>query len=98
MNARRPKPAAMNRRRFVHVVAASVAAILAGGVPRARAAAAKAIAPRPAKPLPAPMERELRNQEKGIADTLKVIRAYELPPGREPATVFRAMRARRGGR
>jgi len=94
-NRRKPP---MDRRRFIHVLAASGAAILAGGLPRAGAAARKAAPPRAAKPFPASMERELRNQEKSIADALKVIRAYELPPGSEPATVFRAMRARRGGR
>ena len=91
----------MDRRRFIHVLAASSAVILAGGVPRAGAAALKAAPPKPAKgakPLPASMEKELRNQEKGVADALKIVRAYELPPGSEPATVFRAMRARRGGR
>ncbi|HET9951247.1 MAG TPA: hypothetical protein VFS09_05565 [Candidatus Eisenbacteria bacterium] len=99
MNARDPKPTAMNRRRFVHVVAASVAAILAGGVPRARAAAApRAAAPKPPKPLPAALQRELRTQEKSLADVLKVVRAYDLPPGSEPATLFRALRARRGVR
>src|SRR5580765_6236220 len=92
-NRRKPP---MDRRRFIHVLAASGAAILAGGVPRAKAAAPKAAPPRAAKPFPASMEHELRNQEKGIADTLKVIRAYELSPGSEPATLFRAMRARRG--
>jgi hypothetical protein len=88
----------IDRRRFIHVMAASGAAILAGSLPRARAATRKAAAPRTATGIPAAVEREIRNQEKSIADTLKIIRAYELPPGSEPATVFRAMRARRGGR
>jgi hypothetical protein len=91
----------MNRRRFVHVLAASGAALLAGSLPRARAAeksataAATRAAARQPKPLPPNLERDLRNQEKSMADTLRVIRAYDLPPGSEPATVFRAMRARR---
>ena len=91
----------MNRRRFIHVVAAGSAAILATSLPRgvdAAARAAKAAPPKPAKPAAAGLERELRNQEKSLADTLRVVRNYDLPPGSEPATVFRAMRARRGGR
>src|SRR5690349_16664691 len=91
-----PAGSPIDRRRFIHVLAAGSAAIIAGSVPRAAVAAAKAT-PRPpraaAKPLPPSMEKELRNQEKGVADALKVIRAYDLPPGSEPATVFRAMRA-----
>jgi len=97
-----PDESAIDRRRFIHVLAAGSAAIIAGSLPRAAVAAAKAPPPKSmraaAKPLPPSMEKELRNQEKGVADALKVIRAYDLPPGSEPATVFRAMRARRGGR
>lgn len=93
----------MDRRRFVQVLAASGAALLAGSLPRARAAeksaaearAATRAAARQPRPLPPNLERDLRNQEKSMADTLRVIRAYDLPPGSEPATVFRAMRARR---
>ena len=44
------------------------------------------------------MQKEIRNQERSVADMMKVIRAYELPPGSDPAFTFRAMRARRGGR
>ncbi|HEU4725398.1 MAG TPA: hypothetical protein VFU59_08900 [Candidatus Eisenbacteria bacterium] len=96
MSAERPP---MNRRRFIHVLAASGAAVIATGLPGAKAAPPpKAAARRPAKPLPPAMNRELQNQEKSVADMLKVIRAYELPPGSDPAFTFRAMRARRGGR
>ena len=62
------------------------------------AAAPKAAAPKPRKPLPPAMQRELRNQERSLADMLKVVRDYELPPGSDPAVTFRAMRTRRGGR
>jgi hypothetical protein len=44
------------------------------------------------------MEREIRNQERQVAEMLKVVRAYDLPPGSDPAFTFRAIRARRGGR
>ena len=88
----------MDRRRFIHVLAVGGAAVLAGGVGTARAASTKAAAPKPSKPVSQAMQRELKTQEKNLADVLKVIRDYDLPPGSEPATVFRAMRARRGVR
>jgi len=44
------------------------------------------------------MQRELQSQERSLADMLKVVRDYDLPPGSDPAVTFRAMRARRGGR
>ncbi len=96
MSAERPP---MNRRHFIHVLAASGAALVATGLPGAKAAPApKAAAPKPSKPLAAAMQKEIRNQERSVADMMKVIRAYELPPGSDPAFTFRAMRARRGGR
>jgi len=96
MSTERPP---MNRRRFIHVLAASGAAVIATGLPGAKAAPApKAVVRKPSKPLSATMEREIRNQERAVADMLKVVRAYDLPPGSDPAFVFRAMRARRGDR
>ena len=101
MSAERPP---MDRRRFIHVLAASGAAVFATGLSRADAAAAPKAAPAKAAPptrqkaLSAAMQRDLRNQERSLADMLKVVRAYELPAGSDPALVFRAMRARRGGR
>ena len=88
----------MDRRRFMGVLAIGGAAVLAGSVPRSLAAAPKAAAPKPPKPVPPAVEKEIRTQEKNLADVLHTIREYELPPGSEPATVFRAMRARRGVR
>jgi len=101
MNAKEPKRAPIDRRRFIALVAASGGALLAGTLPRARAAAPKAAARnarKSPKSLPPALEREIQKQEKGLADVLKVVRAYDLPPGSEPATLFRAMRARRGER
>ncbi len=97
MSAERPP---MNRRHFIHVLAASGAAMIATNLPGASAAAAapKAAAPKPRKPVAPAMQRELRNQERSLADMLKVVRDYELPAGSDPAFTFRAMRARRGGR
>ena len=98
MSAERPP---MNRRHFIHVLAAGGAALIATRLPAANAAARpekKSAAPKPSKLLTATVERELRNQEKALADMLKVVRGYELPPGSDPAFTFRAMRARRRGR
>jgi len=92
------EPSPMDRRRFMGVLAIGGAAVLAGSVPRSLAAAPKAAAPKPPKPVPPAVEKELRTQEKNLGDVLHTIRDYELPPGSEPATVFRAMRARRGVR
>ena len=92
------EPSTMDRRRFVRVLAVGGAAVLAGGVSAASAAAPKAVAPKPRKPIPPNVQKELRAQESNLAEVLRVIRAYDLPPGSEPATLFRAMRARRGVR
>lgn len=73
------------------LMAASAAAVLTQPVERSLAAAA-------AKPAPAPVTRamsaatrkEIASQKKSVADMLKVIRAYKLPPGSRPAFVFKA--------
>ena len=86
------------RRRFIQLIAASGAAIAAGAAPRPKAMASAGEAPPPRRgreSLPAAMRQELRNQEKTVADALQAVRSYELPPGSEPATVFRAMRSRK---
>jgi hypothetical protein len=87
----------MERRRFLHLIAAGGAAAAAAGFAApaaAEAPAPKARAPRAAKkPVPPAVERELATQRKSIADMLKVIRDYELPPGSDPAVAFRAIRA-----
>jgi len=89
------KPSIMERRRFMKLLAASGAAVLAGAAPRARAKPAPPSRAHP-KALPAvpAVEKEIRSQKKSLAETLKVIREYELPPGSPPAVVFQAMRAR----
>jgi len=90
----------MDRRRFVRLLAVGAAA--AATAPLAGAASAKqrpAAAPHKAAPthraLTAAMKKEIEIQKKSVADMVKVIRAYELPPGSPPASVFRPMRARR---
>jgi hypothetical protein len=73
------------------LMAASAAVVLTQPVGRSLAAAA---AKRPAAPEPpalsAATKKELASQKKSVADMLKVIRAYKLPPGSRPAFVFKA--------
>jgi hypothetical protein len=89
----------MDRRRFVRLLAAGAAA--AAAAPIASVAGAKvrhAPTPPPAVPHPpvtTAMRKEIEVQKKSVADMLRVIRTYELPAGSPPATIFRAMRARR---
>jgi hypothetical protein len=92
----RPKrPATLSRRRFVAVVAAGSAAILARPV-EAAAAAAKAAAPAkkaPAAPAMSVVQRkEYDRQRASTLETLKAIRAHAMPPGTEMASVFRVRR------
>jgi hypothetical protein len=92
-------PKNMERRRFVRMMAASGAALLAG--PLAHAAPARARKPAASAPLPdrarrpgAAMRAEIANQKRSLAGALKIVREFELPPGSPPAFVFRALRAR----
>ena len=93
------KSSAMERRRFIQLVAASGAAVLAAPLARpARAAARRGAAAEPARrPATVAMRNEIVSQKKSLADALKVVRSYDLPPGSPPAFVFRAVRAK-GGR
>ncbi len=89
-------PRRMKRRRFVTLVALSGAALVTSPLSRAAAAVARATPPESGKrrpPSPA-VRREIATQEKALADQLKVIRAYELPPGSPMALVFTPLRAR----
>lgn len=91
------KSSPMERRRFMKLLAASGAALLAGAAPRAGARPAPpARAARGARaPAPPAVEKEIRSQKKALDETLRAIRSYELPPGSPPAVVFQAMRARK---
>ena len=90
------KPSAMERRRFIQLVAVSGAAVLAAPLSRpARAAARKAAAAAAGRRAETPAVRgEIASQRKSLADSLKVIRGYDLPPGSPPAFVFRVLRAK----
>lgn len=103
----RPPAADRSRRRFMQLIAAGSAAALASPIaalaaekaPVRRPAAAKP-APRTSAPAPRPgvTAKELEKQKKYVADTLKVIRDFVLPPGSDQAFVFRPMRAGRARR
>ncbi|HKW50729.1 MAG TPA: hypothetical protein VJQ53_03260 [Candidatus Eisenbacteria bacterium] len=88
----------MDRRRFVRLLAAGAAAAAAAPLGAARAAKPRAAA-NPDKsgpthrPVTAVMRKELEVQKKSVADMLKVVRGYKLPPGSPPASIFHAMRA-----
>jgi len=96
-----PKPTRrMKRRRFVTLVAMSGAALLTSPLSRAMAAVERARSPvegrrRAASPA---VRKEIANQEKSLADQLKVIRGYELPPGSPMAFAFvpRSVERKRG--
>lgn len=84
----------LSRRRFLSLIAAGSAAAATAPV---RAIAAPAPARRkPAVPAPSPaMAKEIEKQKGYVADALKTLRNYELPPGSDMAFVFRPLRARR---
>jgi len=88
-------PERLSRRRFVAVLAAGSAALLAQpAVAAAPAAKPKpATAPKPAAPaITAAQRKEYDRQKASTLDTLKTIRAHVLPPGTEMASIFRARR------
>lgn len=93
----RSTSSAMERRRFMKLLAASGAAVLAGAAPGAAARTEAPPSPRGRRrpAVPPAVEKEIRAQQKSLGETLKVIREYKLPPGSPPADVFRAMRARK---
>ncbi|MGE5176570.1 MAG: hypothetical protein ACM3JJ_09375 [Hyphomicrobiales bacterium] len=92
----------IKRRRFVQILAAGAATLLVpGSRDRALAAATKPRkAPPPAAhpnadprhPNAAAIAREVAKQKKSLAETVKTLRDFELPPGSPPASVFRAMK------
>lgn len=98
MNDRPRRPATLSRRRFVAVVAAGSAALLARPADAAAAAAAKP-RPRAAAPVMTVVQRkEYDRQRAGTKATLDTIRAHVMPAGTEMASVFRARRPATKGR
>jgi hypothetical protein len=92
------RPSAMERRRFMKLLAASGAAVLAGARPdpATKAASRRKTGARPRRAVPPAVEKEIESQKKSLDETLRAIRQYDLPPGSPPAVVFHAMRARKG--
>lgn len=91
----------ISRRRFVAVMAAGSAALLARPAAAVAAAAAPvkpraATKPRAAAPaMTAAQRKEYDRQLKATADAVRVIRAHAMPPGTEMASVFRVRRPSR---
>lgn len=91
-------PRRMDRRRFVQLVAATGAAVIAAPLTKLAAAPASATARakgHDARAATAATSKEIRNQERSMADALKVIRGHELPPGSPMAFAFAPIKARR---
>jgi hypothetical protein len=86
------RAARLTRRRFLTLAAA----VTAGAALPARAAApprkkkSAAVALRPAS-----LEKGIAEQKSVLALQLKTLRAYPLPPGSDPAFLFRPLRPRR---
>lgn len=86
----RPRRSRVSRRRFITLVAGASAAALVAPASSIRAAARKPL-PRQAAGPPA-MAAEIEKQKKSVAEALKAIRDYPLPPGSDMAFVFRPLR------
>jgi hypothetical protein len=90
-----------SRRAFLRVVAVSSAAAMTRGATSAAAAAKQAAKAKPPASHEAPMSAatrsEIDKQIKSTKDTLKTIRAYELPAGSPVAFVFSPLKPKRDG-
>jgi hypothetical protein len=81
-----------SRRRFLELMAAGSAAVLAGATPVA-AAPAPAPARKRAAARPTALETEIQNQKRSLAQALATIRDFTLEPGSEPAATFAPLEA-----
>lgn len=91
------RPKRLSRRRFVAVIAAGSAALLAQ--PAVAAAPPAAAKPKPATPhkpaapaMTAAQRKEYDRQHKSTLEVIKTIREHVMPPGTEMASIFRARR------
>jgi hypothetical protein len=95
---------ALSRRRFVGLLAAGSAAMLARHADAAAAPRKPKPTPRPAAPATAPgatpsaEQKEFERQRANTLSTLKTLRAYPLPPGGDLAVVFRPLPSGRRSR
>lgn len=74
----------LSRRRFVSLLAAGSAAVIAPPVTAAPAPPAK-----PVGAAPSPEQKEFDRQRANTVSALKTIREYKLPPGGDLPVVFR---------
>lgn len=90
----------ISRRRFVTMIAAGSAALIAAPARTATAAATMAARPAPTRSSAksAALAVEFERQRAATLETLKTIRGHALPPGGELALVFRPLRRPRGGK
>lgn len=88
----RPQGSTLTRRRFVTLVAAGSAALMASPL----AAAPARPAPRRAAAVMAePDRKEFERQRKSTLETLAVLRKHAMAPGTEMASVFRPLKSTR---
>ena len=86
----------MSRRRFVTLVAAGSAALIARPVAGAAPPAARRPAPRVAAgSRAAALEKEFARQRAGTLGALKAVRGHAMPPGTELGLVFRPIKSSR---
>jgi hypothetical protein len=85
---RRPRAEKLSRRRFVSLLAAGSAAVLASPVAGAQAP----------KPAPSAAQKEFDRQLANTKSALKTIREYKLPPGGDLPVVFRPLGSPRRSR
>ncbi len=93
--ARGRRSRAVSRRRFMALVAAGAAAVVTAPA-RALTPPKKTTAPAPERP--PEIEKGVAEQKTLLAQQLKTLRDYPLPPGSDPAFLFAPLKPRRGAR
>ena len=90
-------PRRMKRRRFVTLLALGGGALVTAPLSRAASALTRAEPAEGGKrrAATAAVRREIATQEKSLAEQLKTIRSYSLPPGSPMAFAFQPLRAKR---